>query len=531
MARVPNNADFNARKEFSDIFGYFLGNSWFILTQLAFYLCLLSQNVAAIVATAQVLDSLAATALPGSKTYALHLGTGYTLLGGDSGEEEIWNLGSNNPVNTMLDLGWLGRIIDWSETSDCPLAIKPGYHHHSHRYHRQHHDYYTTACAPFTYGIGHPYEESAIQPAFVLSLGYIVCAALFYHLGRVNLEENMCMQIISFVALVVIAGEFIWQFCTLAWPTTSTESEAAAQAPSSYENTQGGDAASPRVPAFGSDWSSCLGVVIFNFNFAVTLPSWVNEKKEGVDVNRIVWGSTLASTLLYAAVGWLGGLAFAHIPDNMLELLASHAAVGPLTRVCALLFGVAIIGLGIPIFCVLMRYNLVLGGVCEQGVGAFMGGVLPWLISWAVYQGHAVMNLLTWTGLILNGFIDFLCPVIVAFVAVRAAGGSVLAESEKDHPNRLSWYQKTKSLQRSGSWSTLEENEEKEPRKAFLKDVSSLMTSTSSVSLARVAPPTAVRALPTCLQWQHELFLAALGVLIFSLLAAGLILKALASWE
>ena len=69
----------------------------------------------------------------------------------------------------------------------------------------------------------------------------------------------------------------------------------------------------------------------------------------------------------------------------MLELLTSRA-VGSTVRLSALLFGVAIIGLGIPIFCILMRYNLVVGGVCGNGLGTFLGGVLPWLISWLVYQ-------------------------------------------------------------------------------------------------------------------------------------------------
>jgi hypothetical protein len=69
----------------------------------------------------------------------------------------------------------------------------------------------------------------------------------------------------------------------------------------------------------------------------------------------------------------------------MLEMLSS-SAVGAPTRLAALLFGVAIIGLGIPVFCILMRYNLVVGGVCGNGLGTFLGGVLPWLISWLVYQ-------------------------------------------------------------------------------------------------------------------------------------------------
>ena len=47
-------------------------------------------------------------------------------------------------------------------------------------------------CAPFTYGSGHDSEEPS-QPAAVLTLGYVLCAALFFHLGLANLEERSCV--------------------------------------------------------------------------------------------------------------------------------------------------------------------------------------------------------------------------------------------------------------------------------------------------------------------------------------------------
>lgn len=110
-----------------------------------------------------------------------------------------------------------------------------------------------------------------------------------------------------------------------------------------------------------------------------------------------MWSSTVSSTVLYAAVGWLGGMSFKEAPDNMLELLESPA-VGVTTRVCAAAFGVFIIGLGIPVFCVISRYNLYVGGVCSDGWATFWGGIFPWLVSWTLYQGHAILGLLSWTG-------------------------------------------------------------------------------------------------------------------------------------
>ena len=408
MARMPSNDSFEKRIEFSDLFLHFLGPKWFVVTQVAFYLCLLSQNVAAIVSTAQVLDSLMASFIIG-RTYALQLSPEVT-------------------------------IIRWSD-SDC-AADNIG------------------ACVPF----------SSYSDSLIVSEGYILCSILFMHFGLLNLEENIFMQIVSFGALVIITCAFLVCFCFEGDAMTD-------QSSSEWSGTQ-------RVPAFGHIWRDCLGVVIFNFAFCVTIPSWVNEKLPGVNINKVIWSSTISSTLLYAAVGWLGGRAFSDVPDNMLLLLGSRGAVDSITRFLSLLFGLTIIGLGIPIFCILMRYNLVVGGVCNNEGGLFFGGIFPWLISWLVYQGHGVLELLSWTGLILNGFIDFFCPALVAFVAARSA---------------------------------------------FISLNNNLLPSVHASFIERYSggkvPPTIVNALPQGLQEHHEMFAIALGATILAVVGVGMTLK------
>jgi hypothetical protein len=58
-------------------------------------------------------------------------------------------------------------------------------------------------------------------------------------------------------------------------------------------------------------------------------------------------------------------MAFEKCPDNMLVLLGSPS-FSTHTRIAAGSFGFLIIGLGVPIFCILMRYNLVVGGIVED---------------------------------------------------------------------------------------------------------------------------------------------------------------------
>lgn len=42
------------------------------------------------------------------------------------------------------------------------------------------------------------------------------------------------------------------------------------------------------IPMVGHHWADALGVVIFNFAFCVTVPSWLNEKAHHVNVNYVV---------------------------------------------------------------------------------------------------------------------------------------------------------------------------------------------------------------------------------------------------
>lgn len=89
---------------------------------------------------------------------------------------------------------------------------------------------------------------------------------------------------LSFAMLLIFTAEFMWQF----WVEGLVVE---------------------RVPAFGDSYMDMLGSVIFNYCFIVTVPSWLNEKKEDVSVNKAVWISTIGSTFLYITVGLMGAMA------------------------------------------------------------------------------------------------------------------------------------------------------------------------------------------------------------------------------
>jgi amino acid permease len=112
-----------------------------------------------------------------------------------------------------------------------------------------------------------------------------------------------------------------------------------------------------RVPAFGESYAGMLGSIMFNYGFVVMVPSWLNEKKPSVSVNKTLWTSTVVSTILYILIGVLGGLAYEDIDGNFLNTLSSHC--NPLlTRLTAFSFAVICVGLSVPVSSAACKFFL-----------------------------------------------------------------------------------------------------------------------------------------------------------------------------
>ena len=113
-------------------------------------------------------------------------------------------------------------------------------------------------------GSNSPYGDS-----YVISLGFIIVLILTLPLGYMNLDDNIIVQIGSTILLVGIC--FIWgiQFFVLGFAATG-------------HATVGWKS----VAAFSSNLSTAIGVILFNFAWGVTVPSWINEMKPGVSVNK-----------------------------------------------------------------------------------------------------------------------------------------------------------------------------------------------------------------------------------------------------
>lgn len=302
--------------EFSEMFGAAYGGTVFRGTQFLYFLNLFSQNVAAIVTTAQATDSMIA-ALVG-ESYGIN-------------------------VSSFEFVTWEG--CHWE------------------------------GCVPFRLA----------PPGLLLTAGYAFCFFTLGPLGFFTLQENMLAQKVSFVLLVALTLQFLAYFIT----------ESGAQ----------------HIAAVGPRPWDVVGVVIFNFAFCVTVPAWLNEKETGVSAKKTIWAACMSSAVAYCLVGYLGGVAIHKASDNVLDELTSSLAPTSV-RLGGGVFAFAIIGLGVPVYCVLMRYNLRAGGLSVFW-SHILAGAGPWAVSWLLYRGHGILHVLSWSGLILNAGIDFIAPMIL----------------------------------------------------------------------------------------------------------------------
>jgi hypothetical protein len=290
---------------------------------------------------------------------------------------------------------------------------------------------------------------------YVLTLGYFLTTLFYMPFGKGHLNGTMIIQYVSFGFFILCTTVFLCEFINGDWAYIA------------------------KVTWFGDDYSQLAGVVLFNFAFCTTVPSWLAEKEENVDVNSVIWSSTTLSCFFYIIFGFLAAISFDDAGSNTLVLLSSNK-VHLATRVAAALFGVAIIGAGVPVFCIIVKSTLYNSGTCSAKMAVFIGCVLPYLTSWTIYQGEFLISLLNWTGLVLHGLVAFVLPLILCIKAIEytVARGSMSSDEEEPNEsiNKSSLYYQSQIYQH-----------DKMPH--------SLHTSNSTLSQRHIVQP-----LPPCLE-------------------------------
>jgi amino acid permease len=423
---IPAKAKIERPIELSTVVEYFWSHRAYLVTQWLFFACTFCLNVAAMIDTAQVVD----TFLGVSGGPFLHQTFGWTPFASaatgatGSDQQQHWHT--------------------WSHPKCTRKQVKLGH------------------CDPFTFYGGDAASSTPALTGPILTLGYIITAAVFGPLCLMDLKENTNWQIGGSFLLLTLSLYFCVSFLHMdldestgspvfvsSSTTSSLFNHTMAKEVKYYNSalelyrpdnvtditlrgftSEGGSHASTIFPPFsssstslllhnnlhlwGREYRDLLGVILFNFALVLALPAWLHTKKRRVSVKAVVYGSTGISTLLYVAVGTVVAMSIPHANENMLAPMVSGAFGGGI-QAASSLFCFFIIGLDIPLFCVLTRYNL---SKLLPGRTALVNALvvyIPWGLSWLLYQGDAIGTLLDWGGVLLTSAIAFLLPLYLAY--------------------------------------------------------------------------------------------------------------------
>jgi len=227
-----------------------------------------------------------------------------------------------------------------------------------------------------------PFGEALILPASFVA-GAVICTPFAIR----NLDDNVTLQVMAIGGFTVIAAVWVLIFAARL-------------------EARGPTALSLVTASQGPLW----GVLLFNFAFMSTLPSWVNEKKPSVSAGWSFFFTMSYIVIVYSAVGILGGLAYAPYFETDATLFSKLNASGSrLAQFTVFAYPVLQNFTSIPVFSILIRYNLVRSGV-GRWIAIAIAVPLPWVASVLFYTGKGFETISEFGGLVTSSVVNFLVP-------------------------------------------------------------------------------------------------------------------------
>lgn len=144
-------------------------------------------------------------------------------------------------------------------------------------------------------------------------------------------------------------------------------------------------------------------------------------------IGTSVWAATGFTTFFMVLVGVLGAMAYTVPPSSdLLNVINESPQANIVTRIAVYAFPFVAVTTSIPIFCIIVRYNLLENGVCGKRAAFFWSVLFPWLIVIPFYTGSGLLTLINWTSLVFSyahlssgrsshysGAINFVIPFLI----------------------------------------------------------------------------------------------------------------------
>ncbi len=230
----------------------------------------------------------------------------------------------------------------------------------------------------------------------VVSIGYLMSAIIAIPFGFFPLEDSIIFQIISCAMMGICVIMLGVDLSGLGFEPS-------------------------RLPAVGSSMNGLVGLLMFNFSLAFSLPSWNNERKLEVRIKRSIGASILIGSLTMIIMGVLAGLAFAPQLNSTKNLIdyanESNRAV---TIAAVYIFSLANNVTTIPIFSIMVRYTLIEHKIIRKPwVANLIAIALPWLLVIPFSTGSGFDTVIDFGGSIFIGVTCFVAPPILFVCALR----------------------------------------------------------------------------------------------------------------
>ncbi|KAI9322008.1 hypothetical protein DFJ73DRAFT_966909, partial [Zopfochytrium polystomum] len=261
-----------------------------------------------------------------------------------------------------------------------------------------------------------------------VSYGLLALIAVAVPQSFREIKENLRVQLASFAVTLVILIEWL--------------------ATSAYDGLD-----ARRVPAVGDPggFQGLVGIVLMNFAFVTSVPSWINVKKSDVNVQKTLWISSTLSTAVYILVGCIPALAVT-IPQgsNFVDQLLQSDHVW--SRIFAFAFSLTVLLPSIPLFFIMARANLTQCSPLNNGklwsTILIMTHVIPWILVVPLAGGGALNTFNIWTSLIFVATANFIFPLAIYLKAVcfREAYNETRALSERQKRILKAVHAKSKTI-------------------------------------------------------------------------------------
>ncbi|CAG8687993.1 3761_t:CDS:2, partial [Ambispora leptoticha] len=272
-----------------------------------------------------------------------------------------------------------------------------------------------------TCGIGiHPrpglfcvYEQSRWNSPFgddymLITAGYLMTLAMVLPLALMELVDNIKVQILSFGTLVLIIIGWLVTFCIHGLDTNF-------------------------VPTIGNDQSQTIGTVLFNYAFVTTVPSWVNDLGSTVSIRKSVWYSATISTIAYIALGCIGGMAYKmDVTSNIIAAINASKERSIVSVTTTYLFPLTVLITSIPVYTIVVRYNLQRTGQCGKVTATFLSTILPWTVVIPFQTGYWLNSFTNWTSLIFTSISNFILPFYFYYLNEKRRSNTKVVDEVDD---------------------------------------------------------------------------------------------------